>query len=57
MTFFTIAAIQMPISAVTENVSAMQQQLDSLMRRFPAVRMVIFSELCAYGPAKALAQA
>ncbi|MDO8702759.1 MAG: carbon-nitrogen hydrolase family protein [Undibacterium sp.] len=56
MTFFTIAAIQMPISAVTENVSAMQQQLDSLMRRFPAVRMVIFSELCAYGPAKALAQ-
>lgn len=56
MTFFTIAAIQMPISAVTENVSAMQQQLDSLMRRFPAVRMVIFSELCAYGPSKALAQ-
>jgi predicted amidohydrolase len=56
MTNFTIAAIQMPISAVDENVSAMQQQLDSLMRRFPAVRMVVFSELCAYGAAKALAQ-
>lgn len=57
MTFFTIAAIQMPVSTVNENISVMQQQLDSLMRRFPAVRMVIFSELCAYGPAKTHAQA
>jgi predicted amidohydrolase len=56
MTFFTIAAIQMPISAVNENLTAMQQQLDALMRRFPAVKMVVFSELCAYGAAKAMAQ-
>ncbi len=56
MTNFTIAAIQMPISANTENVSEMQHQLDALMKKFPAVRMVIFSELSAYGPAKIHAQ-
>ena len=57
MTFFTIAAIQMPVSAKTENLAAMAQHLDSLMQRFPATNMVMFSELCAYGPAKTAAQA
>jgi len=56
MAFFTIAAIQMPVFAKTENLSAMKQNLSSLMQRFPATNMVIFSELCAYGPAKASAQ-
>lgn len=56
MTNFTIAAIQMPISARTENVSEMAHQLDTLMLRFPSVRMVIFSELSAYGSAKIHAQ-
>ncbi|MFZ6756033.1 carbon-nitrogen hydrolase family protein [Undibacterium sp. Ji50W] len=56
MTFFTIAAVQMPVSSSTENLTAMTQNLDAIMRRFPAVRMVIFSELCAYGPAKTHAQ-
>lgn len=46
----------MPVSAKTENLSAMAQHLDSLMLRFPAVQMVLFSELCAMGPAKAQAQ-
>jgi predicted amidohydrolase len=56
MAFFTIAAIQMPVSANIDNVSAMTQQLDSLMRRFPSVKMVIFSELCAYAANKSMAQ-
>jgi len=56
MAFFTIAAIQMPVCAKTENLTAMKQNLSSLMLRFPATKMVIFSELCAFGPAKANAQ-
>jgi predicted amidohydrolase len=56
MSFFTIAAIQMPVSAKTENITAMGQHLDSLLPRFPAVQMVIFSELCAYGASKTHAE-
>ena len=56
MSFFTISAIQMPVSSRTENISLMTQNLESVMLRFPAVQMVIFSELCAYGAAKAQAQ-
>lgn len=57
MSFFTIAALQLPISGQQPNLSALLQETDNLMRRFPAVRMVLFSELCAYGAGKAHAQA
>ena len=56
MSFFKIAAIQMPVAGKSENLSAMRQHLDSVMRRFPAVQMVIFSELCAYAADKSKAQ-
>jgi predicted amidohydrolase len=56
MTPFSIAGIQMPISATTENVTAMAQRLDVLMLRFPWVQMVLFSELCAFGPSPRHAQ-
>jgi len=56
MTPFSIAAIQMPVSAATENVTAMAQRLDVLMLRFPWVQMIVFSELCAFGPAPKNAQ-
>ncbi|MBL0076314.1 MAG: carbon-nitrogen hydrolase family protein [Rhodocyclaceae bacterium] len=56
MSFFTIAAVQMPVSSLTENLSVMERNLDTLMARFPAVQMVLFSELCAYGAAKSQAQ-
>jgi predicted amidohydrolase len=56
MSFFTIAAMQLPISGQQPNLSALQQETDNLMRRFPAVRMVLFSELCTYGAGKAHAQ-
>jgi len=51
MTPFSIAGIQMLVSAGGENVTAMGQRLDLLMLRFPWVQMVVFSELCAFGPA------
>ena len=46
----------MPVSAAAENVTAMRQRLDVLMLRFPWVQMVVFSELCAFGPAPKHAQ-
>lgn len=57
MTPFSIAAIQMPVSAAAENITAMAQRLDVLMLRFPWVQMVVYSELCAFGPAPKHAQA
>jgi deaminated glutathione amidase len=56
MTPFSIAGIQMPVSAETENITAMGRRLDILMHRFPWVQMVLFSELCAFGPSPAHAQ-
>ena len=46
----------MPVSAGTENVTAMAKRLDVLMLRFPWVQMVVFSELCAFGPVPKHAQ-
>ena len=56
MTPFAIAGIQMPISAESENITAMGKRLAHLMHRFPWVQMVLFSELAAFGPAPRHAQ-
>ena len=53
---FSIAGVQMRISASTPNVEAMKLKLDILMNLYPWVDMVMFSELCAYGPLTANAQ-
>ena len=57
MTPFAIAGIQMPLSATTENQTAMGRRLDHLMARYPWVQMVLFSELAAFGPLPQFAQA
>ncbi len=49
---FAIAGIQMPVSAIQSNVALMKIKLDVLMSVFPWVQMVVFSELCAFGPLK-----
>jgi deaminated glutathione amidase len=56
MTPFAIAGIQMPVSATTENLTAMGRGLDQLMSRCPWVQMVVFSELAAFGPLPQYAQ-
>ena len=56
MTPFAIAGIQMHVTAVRENVSAMAHRLDLLMARFPWVQMVLFSELAPFGPLTSTAQ-
>jgi predicted amidohydrolase len=50
MTPFAIAGIQMNVSAVVPNVEMMKIKLDITMNLYPWVHMVVFSELCAYGP-------
>jgi deaminated glutathione amidase len=47
---FAIAGVQMPVSALHDNLNAMKQRLGLVMARFPWVQMVVFSELAAYGP-------
>lgn len=50
MTPFSIAGIQMPVSASHNNVPLMKHKVDVLMSVYPWVQMVLFSELCAFGP-------
>lgn len=46
----------MRVSAAAPNVAAMKLKLDILMNIYPWVNMVVFSELCAYGPLTVHAQ-
>lgn len=47
---FAIAGIQMKVSAVVPNVEMMKLKIEITMSLYPWVKMVVFSELCAYGP-------
>jgi predicted amidohydrolase len=47
---FAIAGIQMKVSATHSNLEMMKLKLDIAMNLYPWVDMVLFSELCAYGP-------
>lgn len=50
MTPFAIAGVQMHVLASQSNIPGMRRNLDLLMEIYPWVQMVVFSELCAYGP-------
>jgi predicted amidohydrolase len=56
MTPFAIAGIQMPVSALENNLEAMRTRLDTLMHIYPWVQMVLFSELAVCGPLPSTAQ-
>ncbi len=47
---FSIAGIQMPVSASHSNVPLMKHKIDVTMSVYPWVQMVMLSELCAFGP-------
>ncbi len=53
---FAIAGIQMKVSAVASNVEMMKLKLAITMNLYPWIEMVMFSELCAYGPLTHTAQ-
>ncbi len=50
MTPFSIAGVQMTISATHENATAMSSRIDHVMTQFPWVEMILFSELAPFGP-------
>lgn len=47
---FSIAGIQMHVSAAHSNVEMMKHKIEVLTSVYPWVQMIMFSELCAYGP-------
>jgi len=47
---FAIAGIQMKVSAVASNVEMMKLKIDITMNLYPWIEMIVFSELCAFGP-------
>ncbi len=53
---FAIAGIQMKVSAVVSNVEMMKLKIDITMNLYPWIEMIMFSELCAYGPLTYTAQ-
>jgi len=53
---FAIAGMQLALSALHENVTAMGARLDVLMSVYPWGQMVVFSELAAFGPLTVHAQ-
>lgn len=53
---FTIAGIQMKVSATHSNLEMMKLKLDICMNVYPSVELVLFSELCGYGPLTYYAQ-
>ena len=53
---FAIAGVQMPVPALHDNIAAMVHTVDVAVARLPWVQMVLFSELCVYGPLLQFAQ-
>ncbi|MCB1051151.1 MAG: carbon-nitrogen hydrolase family protein [Acidobacteria bacterium] len=47
---FSIAGIQMFVSAVHSNVEMMKHKIELTVSIYPWVDMILFSELCAFGP-------
>ena len=56
MTILGIAGIQMPVSAVADNIDMMERYVAHVRKRFPWVSMMVFSELCVFGSSPAHAQ-
>lgn len=53
---FGIAGVQMQVSAYADNVPQMASYMAHIRKRFPWVRMVLFSELSPLGPDKSKAE-
>ena len=56
MTILGIAGVQMPVSAVADNIDMMERYVAHVRKRFPWVSMMVFSELCVFGSSPAHAQ-
>jgi predicted amidohydrolase len=47
---FSIAGVQMYVPPGTSNVEAMKHKVELVVAIYPWVEMIVFSELCSYGP-------
>ncbi len=47
---FSIAGIQMPVSAAHSNIPLMKHKIEVMTSVYPWVQMIVLSELCAHGP-------
>jgi predicted amidohydrolase len=56
VTPFAIAAMQLSLSDRERNLPRMRERLDVLMRVYPWVELVLFSELAAHGPSPSAAE-
>ena len=56
MTMLGIAGIQMPVSAIANNIDMMERYASHVRKRFPWVTVMVFSELCVFGSNPAHAQ-
>jgi deaminated glutathione amidase len=56
MSLFSIAALQLELAA-GDNRDRLEKETARVMARFPWVRMVVFPELCSFGPALSFAEA
>jgi predicted amidohydrolase len=54
MAYLSIAALQLELE-IEDNLSLIEREVKSVMRRFPWVQMVVLPELCTFGPNPALA--
>jgi predicted amidohydrolase len=53
---FAVAGVQMPVSAQGDNIATMGRYAAHVRKRFPWVGMLLFPELCVFGPNPAHAQ-
>lgn len=53
---FSIAGVQMHVSAAKSNIEMMKHKIEVLTSVYPWVQMIVFSELCAHGPLTVHAQ-
>ena len=54
MSHLAIAGLQLELCAA-DNLSMIEQEIDSVKKRFPFIQMVVLPELCAFGPSTELA--
>jgi predicted amidohydrolase len=57
MKTFSIAGVQMYVSATNSNIEMMKHKIDLTVSIYPWVDMIVFSELCCFGPLTNYSQA
>ena len=54
MSHLAVAGLQLELAA-EDNLTAVEQEIDLVKKRFPWIQMVVLPELCTYGPGTSMA--